>query len=70
LKNLGATINQITTGALKKMTFGFLKKTNKTNRHILPNLDNLIYHQRKYEKLVIPKSNVGKKCFLKKELCT
>jgi hypothetical protein len=26
LKNLGATINQITTGALKKMTFWFPKE--------------------------------------------
>jgi type I restriction enzyme S subunit len=67
-KNLGATINQITTGALKKMTFWFPKEDEqKRIGTFFQNLDNLItLHQRKYEKLVILKKAMLVKMFPKK----
>jgi type I restriction enzyme S subunit len=67
-KNLGATINQITTGALKKMTFWFPKQHEQ--KHIgtfFQNIDNLTtLHQKKYDKLVILKKAMLVKMFPKK----
>ena len=51
-KNLGATINQITTGNFKKMEFTFPKNENEQEKigTLFSNLDNLItLHQRKLE---------------------
>lgn len=67
-KNLGATINQITTGALKKMTFWFPKEDEqKQIGTFFQNLDNLItLHQKKYDKLVVLKKAMLVKMFPKK----
>lgn len=66
-KNLGATINQITTGAFKKMVFQFPRRTEQTQiGNFFKNLDNLItLHQRKYEKLGILKKAMLEKMFPK-----
>lgn len=66
-KNLGATINQITTGAFKKMVFQFPRRTEQTQiGNFFKNLDNLItLHQRKYEKLRILKKAMLEKMFPK-----
>ena len=53
-KNLGATINQITTGMFKQMGFHFPKKESEQIRigEFFDNLDNIIFkHQRQLEKL-------------------
>jgi type I restriction enzyme, S subunit len=67
-KNLGATINQITTGALKKMTFWFPKEDEQKQIGIFfQNLDNLItLHQKRYDKLVVLKKAMLVKMFPKK----
>lgn len=60
-KNLGATINQITTGSFKKMSFFFTEDTDEQTKigEFFKNLDNLIaQNQKKYDKLV----NMKKAC--------
>jgi type I restriction enzyme S subunit len=66
-KNLGATINQITTGAFKKMTFWFPKENEqKQIGTFFQNLHNLItLHQKKYDKLVTLKKGMLVKMFPK-----
>jgi type I restriction enzyme S subunit len=66
-KNLGATINQITIGAFKKMTFWFPEKNEqKQIGTFFQNLDNLITnHQKKYDKLLILKKAMLVKMFPK-----
>lgn len=66
-KNMGATINQITTGAFKEMQFYF-PDTDEQKRigDFFRNLDNLItLHQRKCDKLVIVKKSMFEKMFPK-----
>ena len=62
-KNLGATINQITTGAFKKMQFMFPINDEQTKIGIFfENLDTLILqHQKELEKL----KNLKKACLEK-----
>lgn len=60
-KNLGATINQITTGSFKKMSFYFTDGTDEQTKigEFFKNLDDLIaQNQKKYDKLV----NMKKAC--------
>lgn len=67
-KNLGATINQITTGALKKMSFWFPNDDEqKQIGTFFQNLDSLItLHQKKHDKLIILKKAMLVKMFPKK----
>ena len=64
-KNLGATINQITTGAFKRMQFMFPNSNEQsqigTYFHHLDHL--IILHQRKYDKLVTVKKAMLEKMF-------
>ncbi len=62
-ENLGATINQITTGVFKSMTFGFPKETEQEKiGEYFENLDNLITnHQEQLKKL----NNIKKACLSK-----
>ena len=63
-KDLGATINQITTGSFKKMSFKFPQKIEEQQQigTYFRNLDNLItLHQRELEKL----KNIKKSCLEK-----
>lgn len=66
-KNLGATINQITNGAFKKMQFMFPDYDEQKSIGIyFQHLDNLsTLHQRKYEKLVNVKKSMLEKMFPK-----
>lgn len=62
-ENLGATINQITTGVFKSMTFGFPKETEQEKiGKYFENLDNLITnHNEQLKKL----NNIKKACLSK-----
>ena len=64
-KNLGATINQITTGAFKQMMFRFPHDTEQEQvGEYFRELDSLMrLHQRKYEKLVTLKKSMLQKMF-------
>lgn len=64
-KNLGATINQITTGAFRQMTFRFPRRTEQTQiGEYFRELDRLIgLHQRKHDKLVTLKKAMLQKMF-------
>ena len=65
-KNLGATINQITTGNFKKMQFNFPESyvEQKNIGKFFLNIDDLItLHQRKYDKLVNVKKSLLDKMF-------
>ena len=64
-KNLGATINQITTGAFRQMMFRFPKRTEQTQiGGYFRELDSLIgLHQRKHDKLVTLKKAMLQKMF-------
>ena len=64
-KNLGATINQITTGAFKKMMFHFPSPAEQTKiGGYFRELDRLIgLHQRKHDKLVTLKKAMLQKMF-------
>jgi type I restriction enzyme S subunit len=66
-KNLGATINQITIGAFKRMTFWFPKENEQKQIGLFfQNLDNLItLHQKKYDKLIVLKKAMLVKMFPK-----
>lgn len=64
-KDLGATINQITTGAFKKMVFPFPKQHEQLQiGDFFEQIDNLItLHQRKYDKFVNIKKALLEKMF-------
>lgn len=64
-KNLGATINQITTGAFRQMMFRFPRCTEQTQiGEYFQELDRLIgLHQRKHDKLVTLKQVMLQKMF-------
>jgi len=64
-KNLGATINQITTGAFRQMMFRFPRRTEQTQiGEYFRELDRLIgLHQRKHDKLVKLKKAMLQKMF-------
>jgi type I restriction enzyme, S subunit len=64
-KNLGATINQITTGSFKKMMFHFPEPAEQTQIGLyFKELDQMIeLHQRKHEKLLTLKKAMLKKMF-------
>ena len=65
-KDLGATINQITTGSFKKMSFKFPQMIEEQQQigTYFRNLDHLItLHQRKYDKLIQFKAAMLKKMF-------
>ena len=64
-KNLGATINQITTGSFKKMMFHFPEPAEQIQIGVyFKELDQMIgLHQRKHEKLVTLKKAMLKKMF-------
>ncbi len=66
-KDLGATINQITTGSFKNMEFNFTNSKEETKiGAFFSKLDNLItLHQRKYEKLKNVKKSMLEKMFPK-----
>ncbi|MGE9832869.1 restriction endonuclease subunit S [Ligilactobacillus salivarius] len=68
-KNLGATINQITTSQFKKMRFHFSKqKENKQIGVLFTYLDNSInLHERKCEELALIKKALLQKLFPKKD---
>ena len=68
-KNLGATINQITTSQFKKMRFHFSKqKENKQIGVLFTYLDNSInLHERKCEELALIKKALFQKLFPKKD---
>ena len=66
-KDLGATINQITTGSFKKMSFKFPQKIEEQQQigSYFRNLDNLItLHQRKLETLKKMKKSMLQKMFI------
>ena len=65
-KNLGATINQITTGNFKKMIFFFPKKEEQQKiGNYFKNLDSLIEnHQKQIEKLRLLKKACLSKMFV------
>ena len=66
-KNLGATINQITTGAFKKMRFFFPESVDERNAigSFFSTLDRTItFHQRKLEKLQNIKKSLLEKMFV------
>lgn len=71
-KNLGATINQITTGAFKKMMFHFPESAEQIQIGVyFKELDQMILlHQRKHEKLVTLKKAMLKKMFPQKGATT
>jgi len=64
-KNLGATINQITTGAFRQMMFRFPRRTEQTQiGGYFREVDRLIgLHQRKHDKLVTLKKAMLQKMF-------
>lgn len=64
-KNLGATINQITTGAFRQMMFRFPRRTEQTQiGEYFRELDRLIgLHQRKHDKLLTLKKAMLQKMF-------
>lgn len=64
-KNLGATINQITTGAFKQMMFRFPRNAEQTQiGEYFRELDNLIgLHQRKHDKLATLRKAMLQKMF-------
>ncbi|MCQ4936331.1 restriction endonuclease subunit S [Anaerotignum propionicum] len=67
-KNLGATINQITTGAFRKMSFFFADDENEQAQisEFFKNIDNLIaLNQSKYDKLISMKKACLEKMFPK-----
>ncbi|OQR10967.1 restriction endonuclease subunit S, partial [Ligilactobacillus salivarius] len=68
-KNLGATINQITTSQFKKMRFHFSKqKENKQIGVLFTYLDNSInLHERKCEELTLIKKSLLQKLFPKED---
>ena len=68
-KNLGATINQITTSQFKKMKFNFPKREEDKQIGILFNYldDTIQLHERKCEELILIKKALLQKLFPKKD---
>ena len=68
-KNLGATINQITTSQFKKMKFNFPKREEDKQIGILFNYldDTIQLHERKYEELALIKKALLQKLFPKND---